>query len=129
MPDVIYPVAFPPPRLTPHEWDVDMGLLRTPMEGGFARQRRLFTVMPHAWTLEFALELTQLFAWQSWVNTYAYDFFRLPMISWLSSQAGTRTRAHLVRFTSNLKVTYTPGDSVTVAVTAELSPSDWTPSS
>jgi hypothetical protein len=127
MPDVIYPITYPPPRIAPHEWEADMGLLRTPMAGGFARQRRLYAVQPHAWTLQFTIELTLLFEWQDWVSTNAYDFFRLPMVSWLSSQAGTHTRPTLVRFTSNLKISYYAVDSVVVDVTAEMSPADWSP--
>lgn len=119
---VVYPVNFPAPRIAPYAWEVDMGVLRTPMDGGLARQRRLYDVMPHAYALQFALPITLLFDWQSWVNQYAYDYFELPLISWLSSQAATKTSVHIARFTSNLKIEFNPNDAVLVSVSAELSP-------
>jgi hypothetical protein len=117
-----YPTTFPAPRCAPHAWKIDMGVLRTPMEGGNTRQRRLYDVMPHAYTLEFTLRLTELFAWQAWVNANAYDYFDLPLVSWLSSQAGVRAMPTEARFTSDLEVEFSPPDNVVVRVGAELSP-------
>lgn len=117
-----YPSNFPAPRCAPHTWKVDMGVLRTTMDGGNARQRRLYDVMPTTWQLEFAIELTLLFDWQAWVNANAYDYFDLPLVSWLSSQAGARAMPIEARFTSDLDVEFNGPDNVVVRVSAELSP-------
>jgi len=100
-----------------------MGILRTPMEGGYSRQRRLYDVMPHVWAIEFEVKVAQLYDWQNWINQYAYDFFKMPLISWLSSQAGTKTSLHVVRFISNLEVELVIDTTVTVRVSVEASPS------
>jgi hypothetical protein len=117
-----YPSSFPAPRCAPHSWTVDMGVLRTQMDGGNARQRRLYDVMPSSWQLEFAVELAQLFEWQAWVNANAYDYFDLPLVSWLSSQAGQRAMLTEARFTSDLQIEFAGPDNVVVRVAAELSP-------
>ena len=37
---IAYPQGFQCPQIKPYSIAVDMGILRTPMEGGNARQRR-----------------------------------------------------------------------------------------
>lgn len=120
MPD--YPRDFPPAQPEPYSWEVDMGILRTPMDGGNARQRRLYDTMPQRWALTFVVPIAQLYDWQTWVNVHAYDYFDMPMVSSLSSQAGTRWSTHTMRFTSNLAIDYAPHRCVNVRVEAEIAP-------
>jgi len=68
------------------------------------------------------MPLSLLYSWQNWVNKFGYDYFEMEMTSWLSSQAGQSTSLHFVRFTSDLSMSYTDKNVVTIAVTAELSP-------
>lgn len=117
-----YPSTFALPRFAPHTYTVDMGVMRTQMDGGNARQRRLYDVMPHGYQLEFVVRLVDLFDWQDWVNLYAYDYFDLPLVSWLSSQAGVRALATSARFISDLEFEFNGPDDVVVRVGAELSP-------
>lgn len=123
MPD--YPGEFPLPQLSPYAYVVDVGLLRTPMDGGFARQRRLYDVQPTTWALEFKIPVRQLYAWQTWVNQNAFDFFTIRLASWLSSQAPTDDGVlfpHIVRFTTNLEINLIERAVYQVRVGAELSP-------
>jgi hypothetical protein len=122
----IYPATFPVPRVAAYQYNVDAGLIRTPMDGGFPRQRRLYDVMPHAWSLEFVLTNATLYGWQTWVNSYGYDYFQIDMTSWLSSQAGKLVVPHIIRFTSNLVVEVSAKPNFVVRVEADLSPSQVT---
>lgn len=117
-----YPVSFPSPQASPYAWSVDMGVLRTPMDGGNSRQRRLYDVMPHTWTLEFVVPMAALYDWQNWVNQFAYDYFQMPLVSWLASKAGGQTSTHVVRFISNLEFDLLAVDVAHVRVQAEASP-------
>ena len=121
MPEV-YPAAYPQPLMLPYNVNVDMGVLRTPMDGGLARQRRLYDVMPHLFELCFIVNHAQLFSWQQWVNQYAYDFFELELVSRISSQAGQRCATHFVRFTTDLAFELIDKGLFRVQVAAELSP-------
>ena len=80
-----YPDTFPTPLVEPYNWDVDMGVLRTPMDGGFSKQRRLYYVMPHQWQLTYMLPMAKLFSWQNWVNLYAYEYFEAQLASHLQA--------------------------------------------
>lgn len=122
-----YPSNFAAPRLLPLAWAVDMGILRTPMDGGLARQRRLYDTMPTVWAIEFVMPVDALFGWQDWVNQYAYDYFELPLVSTQSSQAGTQTAPHVVRFISNLNLELNAVDIVHVRVSVERAPIAPTP--
>src|SRR4030095_12979333 len=79
-------------------------------------------VMPHRFVLEFTLPLVLLHDWQAWVNSFAYDYFTMPMTSWFSSPS-TRPTMHNVRFTSTLDMNFEGKRIVRVRVEAELSPS------
>lgn len=119
MPEV-YPKTLPQPLLTPYGVEVDSGLLRTPMDGGLARQRRLYEVMPHSFTLEFLVPRSQLFSWQDWINRYGYDYVEMELVSWLS--ANKNCSVHFVRFTTNITYESVEGGYVRATMGAELSP-------
>jgi hypothetical protein len=117
----IYPPNFPLPLLTPYTWEVDMGLLRTPMDGGMARQRRLFDVMPHTIQVSFVVPQAQLTAWQNWVHLHAYEYFQVELLTHLTppNKCGS---SHLARFTTNLIFGTLTKGHLTCKVAMELSP-------
>jgi len=117
-----YPAAFACAQVLPYHIDVNMGVIRTPMESGHARQRRMFRTMPHLFTLEFVMKAVELGRWQSWVNEFAYDYFSLDLESMYSGLLGQITIPHDVRFTSNLTIDNVTYEWVRVRVQAELSP-------
>lgn len=117
-----YPSSFQCPQIKPYAWAVDMGIVRTPMEGGNARQRRRYRTMPHAFRLEFVMPALSVGQWQSWVNAFAYDWFSINLESMWSAATGKITSPHLVRFISNLEWENVVYGWVRVRVQAELSP-------
>ena len=118
----IYPASLPCPLIKPYQVDVNMGVLRTPMDSGHARQRRLHRRMPHIFTLEFALSIDQLGRWQPWVNEFGYDWFQLDLSTMYSGQVRELFTKHEVRFISDLKYRTLMHGHVLMQVQAELSP-------
>jgi hypothetical protein len=117
-----YPAEFACPQILPYKIDVNMGVLRTPMESGHSRQRRMFRTMPHIFSLEFVLTVKELGRWQAWVNLFAYDYFNMNLESMYSGLADAETIPHTVRFISNLQIENVTQGYVRVRVQAELSP-------
>lgn len=118
-----YPPEFRCAQITPYNIAVDMGLLRTAMEGGNARQRRLYRTMPHTFALDFIMTVVELGDWQAWVNENAFDWFVMPELeSMYSGQAGLTASPHTIRFTSNLAIDNPAYGWVRVKVSAELAP-------
>src|SRR4029077_374662 len=123
MATTVYPDSFQCAQITPYKVAVDMGVLRTPMEGGYARQRRLYRVMPHAFDLCFIMPAVELGAWQQWVNDNAYDYFEMPKLeSMYSGLVGEIAAPHSIRFTGNLEIDNPVYGWVRVKVGAELDP-------
>jgi len=120
----VYPPTFPLPLLTPYSWEVDMGLLRTPMDGGLQRQRRLYDVQPHTFQVSYVVPQSLLTAWQSWINLHGYDYFQLELLTHLtpSNKCGS---THYARFTSNLVFSTLTKGYLTVKATMEMSPAQY----
>jgi hypothetical protein len=120
---VTYPESFRCAQITPYRISVDMGVLRTAMDGGSYRQRRVYRIMPHLFQLEFVMTVVELGAWQEWVNVYAYDFFTMPKLeSMYAGKIGEISSPHSIRFTSNLEIDNPLYGWVRVKVGAELDP-------
>jgi len=117
-----YPANFPCPQLLPYDWAVNMGVLRTPMDSGHARQRRLFRTMPHVFQFEFMVPVALLGQWQVWVNDFAYDFFLMDGQSMWSSLLGVAVSPHSVRFVTDLEFNQVSRAYVRARVAAELDP-------
>lgn len=120
---IVYPDTFRCAQITPYRVSVDMGVLRTPMEGGYQRQRRLYRTMPHVFALEFVMTVQELGPWQEWVNVNAYDYFEMPKLeSMYSGMVGEIASPHSIRFTGNLEIDNPVYGWVRVKVSAELDP-------
>jgi hypothetical protein len=120
---VTYPEEFRCAQITPYRVNVGMGVLRTPMESGLQRQRRLYKTMPHAFQLEFVMTVPELGQWQPWVNQYAYDYFVMQRLeTWIAGRRGEISSPHSVRFTSDLEFDNPVYGWVRVRVAAELDP-------
>ena len=122
---ISYPRDFQCPQIKPYSVAVDMGVLRTAMEGGNQRQRRRYRIMPHLFRLEFIMQALDLGIWQTWVNKFAYDYFLMDLESMWSAIAGGITAPHLVRFTSDLDIENVTYGWVRVKCVAEISPNQW----
>jgi hypothetical protein len=123
MAEVTYPAEFRCAQINPYRVTVDMGVLRTPMDSGLPRQRRLYRTMPHAFQLEFVMTVPELGAWQRWVNAHAYDYFTMAKLeSYFAGLVGEIAAPHSVRFTGNLEYDNPVYGWVRVKVAAELDP-------
>jgi len=123
MAETFYPDSFQCAQITPYAIAVDMGVLRTAMEGGGSRQRRLYRTMPHAFALEFVMTVPELAAWQEWVNANAYDYFTIAKLeSMYAGKVNQIASPHSIRFTSDLAIDNPVYGWVRVKVSAELDP-------
>lgn len=109
-----YPDTFPTPLIEPYGIDVGLGLSTVRFESGRTRQRRVFSGMDQVFSFSFALELTELDAWQRWVDAHAFEYFEITATSYIGKCA-----KHVVRFASNLTVEPLTGAAVTVSVIAQ----------
>jgi len=100
-----YPDSFPTPTVAGYGIDVDMGLTRTEMEKGIAKQRRRYTNMPHKYTCNFVMDYSVLVSWQSWINEFGYDWFDIELSSMYSSLQDPNCLLHSARVISNLSIT------------------------
>jgi len=123
MANPVYPETFRCAQWTPYQVAVDMGVLRTPMESGLARQRRLYRTMPTQFRLEFVMTVPELGAWQRWVNQFGYDYFTMGRLeSYYAGLVGEISSPHSIRFISNLEYDNPVYGWVRVKVQAELDP-------
>jgi hypothetical protein len=126
-----YPQRFPLADSDAYSIAVNMGLLRSGMELGNTRQRRIFRHMPHSLQLSFHLSTAELYDWQYWVNATAYDWFVMPLADMFAPPAhyspdGVQPRGQIspqaCRFTSDLAIQLAGYDRYQVTVQAELGP-------
>lgn len=124
---IFYPTALPcVSRLEGVPTTAFAGVVRTPMEAGNARQRRVHRVLPHQIGLAWDIEQGQLAAWVAWVNAYAWDqwvLVALPGV--LASREGVHAALTPVRFISDLSQELLQGHGLwfwRVRVTAEWQP-------
>ena len=118
----LYPDNFPLPLRDPYAYMVDMGVVRTAMESGGPRQRRRYGSMPHYFTLEFIVAVSDLLGWQQWVNSNAYDWFELPLVNVITIGQSLCENYCLARFISDLNISVLTKDYFRIGVDAELMP-------
>jgi len=103
------------------------GVVRTPMEAGNSRQRRMHRVLPHMLSLTWNIaQPTVLAQWITWCNAHAWDEWiaiRLPGL--VASRAGENTALTPIRFISDLAQELLQGQGIwywRLSVTAEYQP-------
>lgn len=126
-----YPASYPLADRAPYAIAAAMGLVRTEMTGGNVKQRRVFRHMPQTFALQFHMHTNELYSWQYWVNSYAYDWFYIPLASLFAPPAnwspdGVQPAGlispHIARFISDLNIQMDGHDWWAVTVAAEVSP-------
>lgn len=79
------------------------GVVRTPMEAGNSRQRRMHRTLPHRLSLTWEMAQTDLAAFLTWVNAYAWDNWVLLDLPGLrASRRSVNVTGTPVRFISDL---------------------------
>jgi hypothetical protein len=117
-----YPATLPGPTIEGLGIRVGMGVVRSDMDTHQV-QRRVFSSMPHSFTLAFTLSLAQWAQWQLWVLANAYRWFEIDLPSLYAGRIAANTSPALIRFTSNVTATMRSAEHVQVAVAAEMAPS------
>lgn len=103
--------------------NVDMGVLRFDSNNGGTRQRRKFTTMPHRINMSFTVKITELNAWQTWINDYGYGWVLFPAVNYQTVNPRKPHDSPLVlRFISDLSYGAVTGLYVEVATVAEFAP-------
>lgn len=117
-----YPADFPIADREPYSYRVDMGVVRSEMAAGNARQRRAYSIMPHSFALSFHMRVEELYLWQNWINAHGFAWFLCPVSTMYagSPPAAANLRYEVLRLTSDLQVSMNGWDWVGVTVAAEL---------
>ena len=118
---LLYPAKYPRPLIEGYQITTDMGVRRTEMNSGFAKQRRLYRTMPLYFNFTFTVKISDLHDWQIWVDDNAYDWFEMDATSHLSGYEGDNCSPHVIRFMSDLTITPIDHNFVNVNVKAEMS--------
>ena len=109
--------GVPAPSISNFSYEVDAGLLRTPVDTGYARQRRRYTHRPTTYELTWLVTTSDLHAVENLIQERGYDWLYVPMVTgqvpkWMAVD-------HLIRMTSNLQVSLVEKDLWEANITAE----------
>ena len=109
--------GVPAPSISNFSYEVDAGLLRTPFESGYVRQRRRYTHRPTTYDLTWRVTTGGLHAVETLINERGYDWLYVPLVTgqvpkWMAVD-------HLIRMISNLQVSLIEKDLWEATITAE----------
>jgi len=100
-------------------------VIRTPLEFGNSRQRRMHARMPQEIALAWRVANIDLKPLTDWLNTYGYEWFNLKLAGLEASQANEFAVPIAVRLMSDIQVQLNPiyrQNWWTVSVSAEYQP-------
>lgn len=110
-----WPSVLPTPTIEGYALNVDMGLTRTEMEKGIAKQRRRYRTMPTKATVQFAVSQAQFTTFQNWVHSFGFEWFEMNLTSFLG-----KCVTHEVRFITDLGITPINDNAFTIAAMLEI---------
>lgn len=113
-----YPASYPKPIKPSYSYIVDMGVSRAAIGTATPLQTRLYNNMPNVASLTFAVEVTILKEWLTWVNQFAHNFFTIKALLF---NGGACIDVYC-RFSSDINMTPLSGLAVSVTVEADLYP-------
>jgi hypothetical protein len=117
-----YPETFPQPLLQGFSMSVASGVIRSDMDTHQA-QRRVFSTMPHVFSMSFILSLVEWDAWARWVAEYGFRWFEIEIPTMYAGRETLDKKATLIRLTAVGAAAPVSGQHVQIAVTAEIAPS------
>jgi hypothetical protein len=109
--------GLPCPSISAFSYSANMGVLRTSIATGHARQRRLFKDQPRTYELNWLLTTSQLNQWETFAQQYGYDWHFLPMVT--GQVPDWHPAEHPIRYISNFEVNLAQRDLWEVTVQAE----------
>ena len=117
-----YPETFPQPLLQGFNMSVASGVIRSDMDTHQV-QRRVFSTMPHVFSMSFIMSLVEWDAWARWVAEYGFRWFEIEFPTMYAGRLDADKSAILIRLISIGAAAPVSGQHVQIAVTAEIAPS------
>lgn len=98
-----WPSTLPQPDRDGYNYGIEFGLMRTVMQGGYARQRRTVYGMPATFAMSFRMNTAQLAILQTFLHAYGYSWFAMDLVSGGARvvRPASDCVLHKVRFISN----------------------------
>lgn len=98
-----WPASLPAPDRDSYQYSLGFGLIRTPFEGGYTRQRRTVFSMPGSFAMQFRMNTKQLGILQVFLDKYAYGWFAMDLVTGAARvwRPASDCILHKVRFTSD----------------------------
>lgn len=99
----LWPKTLPMPDRDGYQYGIEFGLMRTVMQGGYARQRRTVFGMPATFNMSFRMNTAQLAILQTFLHAYGYSWFAMDLVSGGARvvRPASDCVLHKVRFISN----------------------------
>ena len=117
-----YPSSLPQPLLQGFSMMVASGVIRSDMDT-HQQQRRVFSNMPHVFSMSFIMSIVEWEAWARWVDDYGFRWFQIELPTMYAGRDDLDKKATLIRMTSIGAAAPVSGQHVQIAVTAEIAPS------
>lgn len=117
-----YPADLPPPRMTPYNWGVGLGISSLKVNSGGTLIRRIWRNLPHTFNFVFELTTDEMTRFVYFVDAVGVNWFNLPSTSMYTSAEMQVVEDQPVRFIGNMDITEAGYDRWTVTIPAELSP-------
>lgn len=98
-----WPKSLPAPDRDGYAYGIGFGLMRTVMQGGYARQRRTVFGMPATFEMSFRMNTAQLAILQTFLHKFGYSWFAMDLVSGAARvvRPASDCVLHKVRFTSD----------------------------
>lgn len=99
----LWPKTLPMPDRDGYAYGIGFGLVRTVMQGGYARQRRTVWGMPATFEMSFRMNTAQLAILQTFLHVYGYSWFAMDLVSGAARvvRPASDCVLHKVRFISD----------------------------
>ena len=120
--ETFYPSDLPLPKIEGFSAEVASGLIKTETPTHQA-QRRVFSTMPHRFSLTFILSFQKWATWYSWASGNGYRWFDLELPTMYAGMVSADIAPITVRFVSDIVASKVSLTDVQVTVMAESAPS------
>lgn len=117
-----WPTTLPCPVVAGYGYASDPGHVRSGPDVGNPRQLVAYDQRPRAYSVSWSLSGADLATAVTWLDTYGYDWFSLPLQS--AESAGIAGADHTVRVASDLSVQRIEWDLYSLSTTLEQAAAD-----
>jgi len=116
-----YPQDLPLPLIEDYSVDTQYGVSAVIFERGNTRQRRGASKQRKVLQISVMLTTTaELWAWQSWANSYGYDWHLMYLISNYSGASGGDPTLHYIRYIGDPAIQFVGANVFRVTLQAEM---------